>query len=79
MDNEHAEVTVEMWISPTEESDSWLYVASHKVPHFVNIDNNHLGGTTSIFKTFFAPFRTTGVIRLLVETKLNNVHLLTQN
>lgn len=47
-----------------------LIVGSFKIFHFANIDDDHFGKTTSIFKTFFKSFKTTGTIRMVIRTKL---------
>lgn len=47
-----------------------LYLGSYDVLHKFDIDDDHLGKSTSFFETCFRAFKTTEMIKVMVKTKL---------
>jgi hypothetical protein len=72
--NPYDKLDIDIWI------DS-LFVGSFEVYHYTDINDDYQGKTTSIFRTNFRKFRTTGIIKIMVKTKLlyeqNQMYLLT--
>lgn len=49
-----------------------LYVNTYEIPHFTDINDDHLGGNTAVYKTRFTPFRTNKMIYTKIKTKLSD-------
>jgi hypothetical protein len=63
--NSYDKLDVDIWID-------YLLFGSFSVPHSFDIDDDHLGRNTSVFKIFFNPFKTTKTIKIKVKTELYN-------
>ncbi len=61
--NPYSKLTVDIWI------DS-LFTGSFEVPHCADINDDCFGSDTSIFRTNFKSFKTSGTIIAKISTKL---------
>lgn len=63
-------ITVDIWFER-------LFLGTYDVPYTFGIDDDHIGGSTAIYKTWFKPFKTTKNIKIIVKTKLLHNDLIT--
>lgn len=70
--NPYDKLDVDIWFGH-------LLFGSFTVPHAFNINDDHFGRDTSVFKIQFNPFKTTEKIKIKVKTELLYNDLITMN
>jgi len=70
--NPYSKLMIDIWFDN-------LYTGSYEVPHLANIDDDCFGSSTSIFRTKITPVKTSGIIKIVVKTKLLYYNKITMN
>lgn len=68
--NPYRKISADVWFDH-------LYTGSYDIPHTFDINDDHLGRSTAIFKKMINPFKTSGTINIKVKTKLLHNDLVT--
>lgn len=63
--NPYEKIVIDTWLGE-------LYSGSYEISHSFDIDNDHLGRSTAVFKSLFKPFKTSEMIKIKIKTKLYN-------